>query len=115
VDEGFEFVRYAERLAASQPSFDALASALAEPPNLIDTTLERLALQAVEHHQPTLVLLSVPFPGSVYAAFRIAQCIKRAHPHIRIGLGGGLCQHRAARAERRARVRPCGFRHAGWR
>ena len=32
VDEGFEFVRYAERLAASQPSFDALAEALAQPP-----------------------------------------------------------------------------------
>ncbi|PUE30605.1 radical SAM protein [Limnohabitans sp. Jir72] len=90
VDEGFEFVRYAERLAASQPSFDALAQALAEPPNLIDSTLERLALQAVERHQPTLVLLSVPFPGSVYAAFRTAQCIKRAHPHIRIALGGGF-------------------------
>jgi radical SAM superfamily enzyme YgiQ (UPF0313 family) len=49
-----------------------------------------LALQAIERHQPTLVLLSVPFPGSVYAAFRIAQCIKRAHPHIRIALGGGF-------------------------
>jgi len=90
VDEGFEFVRYAERLAASQPSFDALAEALAQPPNLIDTTLERLALQAIERHQPQLVLLSVPFPGSVYAAFRIAQCIKRFHPAIRIGLGGGF-------------------------
>ena len=90
VDEGFEFVRYAERLAASQPSFDALAKALSESPNLIDSTLERLALDAIERHQPQLVLLSVPFPGSVYAAFRVAQCIKRAHPHIRIGLGGGF-------------------------
>ena len=90
VDEGFEFVRYAERLAASQPSFDALAKALAQPPNLIDVTLERLALAAMERHQPTLVLLSVPFPGSVYAAFRIAQCIRQVHPHIRIALGGGF-------------------------
>jgi hypothetical protein len=90
VDEGFEFVRYAERLAASQPSFEALAEALAKPPNLIDATLERLAMLAIERHQPTLVLLSVPFPGSVYAAFRIAQCIKRAHPSIRIALGGGF-------------------------
>ncbi|MEY4695507.1 MAG: hypothetical protein RLZZ95_1956, partial [Pseudomonadota bacterium] len=90
VDEGFEFVRYAERLAASQPHFDALAEALARPPHLIDTTLEDLALQAMARHQPQLVLLSVPFPGSVYAAFRIAQCIKRAHPEVRIGLGGGF-------------------------
>jgi hypothetical protein len=90
VDEGFEFVRYAERLAASQPSFDALAQALAQAPHFIDATLERLALQAIDTHQPTLVLLSVPFPGSVYSAFRIAQCIKRVHPHIRIALGGGF-------------------------
>ncbi len=90
VDEGFEFVRYAERLAASQPSFDALAEALAQPPHLIDAVLERLALQAIDKHQPTLVLLSVPFPGSVYSAFRIAQCIKRAHPLVHIAMGGGF-------------------------
>ncbi len=90
VDEGFEFVRYAERLADSQPSFDALAEALAQPPHLIDAVLERLALQAIDKHQPTLVLLSVPFPGSVYSAFRIAQCIKRAHPHVHIAMGGGF-------------------------
>ena len=57
---------------------------------MIDATLERLTLQAIDKHQPTLVLLSVPFPGSVYSAFRIAQCIKRAHPHIRIAMGGGF-------------------------
>ena len=90
VDEGFEFVRYAERLAASQPSFDALAEALAQPPHLIDAVLERLALQAIDKHQPTLVLLSVPFPGSMYSAFRIAQCIKRAHPLVHIAMGGGF-------------------------
>jgi hypothetical protein len=36
------------------------------------------------------VLLSVPFPGSVYAAFRIAQAIKAAHPAIVTVLGGGF-------------------------
>ncbi|MFM7705175.1 MAG: B12-binding domain-containing radical SAM protein, partial [Rubrivivax sp.] len=37
----------------------------------------------------TLVLVSVPFPGAVYAAFRIAQAIKARHPHIVTALGGG--------------------------
>lgn len=32
VDARFEFVRYAEQLATSQPSFDPLAAALAAPP-----------------------------------------------------------------------------------
>jgi radical SAM superfamily enzyme YgiQ (UPF0313 family) len=90
VDERFEFVRYAESLASSQPSFDPLAAALAAPPTLVDELLSDLTLAAIHRHQPTLVLLSVPFPGSVYAALRIAQTIKSHNPHIRIALGGGF-------------------------
>ncbi len=90
VDSRFAFVRYAEKLAASEPTFDPLAAALAAPPNLIDRILSKLTLAAIEQHQPALVLVSTPFPGSVYAAFRIAQTIKRHHPHIVCKLGGGF-------------------------
>ncbi len=90
VDPRFEFVRYAESLAGSQPTFDPLADALAAPPNLVDDTLQALTLEAVAHHAPTVVLLSVPFPGAVYAAFRIAQTIKTQHPQIVTVLGGGF-------------------------
>ena len=90
VDPRFEFVRYGESLAASQPSFDPLAAALAAPMNLVDQTLHRLTLAALERHRPTLVLLSVPFPGAVYAAFRIAQAIKAHDPSIVTALGGGF-------------------------
>ncbi|MBM3386633.1 MAG: radical SAM protein [Betaproteobacteria bacterium] len=89
-DPRFEFVRYAESLAAAQASFEPLAQALAAPPNLVDQTLAELTIATLAEHQPQLVLLSVPFPGSVYAALRIAQTIKRHHPEIRIGLGGGF-------------------------
>ncbi|NBQ06516.1 MAG: radical SAM protein [Betaproteobacteria bacterium] len=90
VDSRFEFVRYGESLAGSQATFEPLANALAAPLTLMDETLQALTLKAIEQHQPSLVLLSVPFPGAVYAAFRIAQCIKRHHPHIHIALGGGF-------------------------
>jgi len=90
VDSRFEFVRYAEQLAGSQATFDPLAQALAAAPTLVDDTLHALTLDVIAKHQPQLVLLSVPFPGAVYAAFRIAQTIKAHHPHIRIGLGGGF-------------------------
>ncbi|HSV71628.1 MAG TPA: radical SAM protein [Methylibium sp.] len=90
VDPRFEFVRYAESLAASQPSFEPLAQALAAPPTLVDRTLQRLALAAVDEHRPDVLLLSVPFPGAVYGAFRIAQALKAAHPALRIALGGGF-------------------------
>jgi hypothetical protein len=89
VDPRFEFVRYAERLAMSQPSFEPLAEALAAAPNLVDRTLQRLTLAAMTRHAPTVVLVSVPFPGAVYAAFRIAQTIKQHQPSIVTVLGGG--------------------------
>ncbi|MDZ4186820.1 MAG: radical SAM protein, partial [Hydrogenophaga sp.] len=90
VDERFEFVRYAESLASSQPTFDPLAHALAAPPTLVDDLLRDLTLAAIARHKPQLVLLSVPFPGSVYAAFRIAQTIKAHHPATTVALGGGF-------------------------
>ncbi len=90
IDPRFEFVRYAESLAASQASFEPLAKALAAPSNLIDDTLARLTLEALTEHQPTVVLISVPFPGSVYAAFRIAQSVKAHDPKIVTLLGGGF-------------------------
>jgi hypothetical protein len=89
IDERFEFVRYGESLAGSQPSFEPLASALAAPPNLMDDVLRDLALAAVAQHTPQLLLLSVPFPGAMYAALRIAQTVRAHHPQIKIALGGG--------------------------
>ena len=89
VDDRFEFVRYAESLASSQPTFTPLSDALKAVPTLMDLHLQVLTSQAVERHRPNLVLLSVPFPGAMYAALRIAQFIKRAFPEIKIALGGG--------------------------
>ena len=89
VDGRFEFVRYAESLASSQPSFEPLAAALAAPTTLIDDLLSELTLQTVAQHQPKLVLLSVPFPGSVYAALRMGQTIKTTYPEVKVALGGG--------------------------
>lgn len=89
VDPRFEFVRYAEQLAASQPHFDPLAQALAAPPNLVDRTLQDLTRAALERHRPDVLLLSVPFPGAAYGALRIAQAVRAAAPGCRIVLGGG--------------------------
>ena len=90
VDARFEFVRYAESLAQSQASFEPLAEALAAPLNLVDRCLQALTLAAIERHRPSVVLVSVPFPGAVYAAFRIAQTIKAQDPTIVTVLGGGF-------------------------
>lgn len=89
VDGRFAFVRYAESLAQSQPTFDPLNDALTAPLNLVDRTLRDLTLAALARHAPRIVLLSVPFPGSVYAAFRIAQTVKAHDASIVTVLGGG--------------------------
>ena len=90
VDPRFEFVRYAEKLATAQPHFDPLAEALAAPPHLLDRTLAALTAEALERHRPQLLLLSVPFPGAVYGALRIAQAAKALRPDLPIVLGGGF-------------------------
>ncbi len=89
VDPRFEFVRYAESLARSQPTFEPLARALAAAPTLVDSTLESLTVAAVERSRAGIVLLSAPFPGSVYAAFSMAGAIKVHDPNIVTVLGGG--------------------------
>ena len=91
IDPRFEFVRYAESLAASQPTFDQLHAALSAPHNLVDSRLHALTLETLAQHRPTLVLITAPFPGNVYGAFRIAQSIKQTLPSVVTVLGGGYC------------------------
>lgn len=52
VDPRSEFVRYAESLAQSQPTFEPLARALAAPPTLVDTRLAALTREAIAKHTP---------------------------------------------------------------
>jgi radical SAM superfamily enzyme YgiQ (UPF0313 family) len=91
IDPRFEFVRYAESLASSQPTFDHLHAALNSPRTLVDESLHELTLEALSKHQPTLVLITAPFPGNVYGAFRVAQTLKQTYPRIVTVLGGGYC------------------------
>src|ERR1700691_1047500 len=91
LDPRFEFVRYAESLAASQPTFDQLQTALSAPHNLVDASLHALTLETLAQYRPNLVLITAPFPGHVYGAFRIAQTTKQNHPSIVTVLGGGYC------------------------
>ncbi len=85
----FDLARYGERLAVSAPSFDPLEAALNAPPNLVDRWIDRIALELARQHRPGLVGFSLPFPGTVYAAFRMARVFKQQRPSVSIVLGGG--------------------------
>ncbi|HWE27428.1 MAG TPA: radical SAM protein [Polyangia bacterium] len=89
IDARFELSRYGERLAASAPTFDPLRQALEGPPTLVDTILDEITRELLAEHRPELVGLTVPFPGNVYGAFRIARALKAAAPATRVALGGG--------------------------
>ena len=89
VDGRFELARYAESLAASAPTFDPLARALRRPPSLVDRQIDALADAAFERHAPEAVGLTVPFPGTVYGALRLARRLKALRPGLPVIWGGG--------------------------
>ncbi|EOR92743.1 : hypothetical protein [Arcticibacter svalbardensis MN12-7] len=90
IDPNFGFSRYAERLGRSANSFDELYDALNQEYTYMDEILIKILELKIDTIQPKLLLISVPFPGNLYAAFRCAQYVKRTHPEIRIAMGGGF-------------------------
>ena len=90
VDENFGFSRYAERLGRSANSFDELYSELQNETTHIDKITLKILEERVREIQPNLVLISVPFPGNLYSAFRCAQYIKSNYPSVKIAMGGGF-------------------------
>jgi radical SAM superfamily enzyme YgiQ (UPF0313 family) len=85
----FALSRYAEHIARSASSFDGLLSSLERAPSLTDQFMLDALWKHMNHVKPNLVGLSVPFPGNLYGAFRIARALKERHSDIVIALGGG--------------------------
>ncbi len=90
VDEHFGFSRYAEKLARSANSFDELYTALQQPPTYIDAIMLNLLAQKIAAVQPSVVALSVPFPGNLYTSLRCGQWIKQHFPPVKVVMGGGF-------------------------
>lgn len=90
VDDHFGFSRYAERLGRSANSFDELHLALQQPLTFVDEILIELLQKKIIELNPKFIAISVPFPGNLYAAFRIAQYVKKHFPNIKICMGGGF-------------------------
>jgi radical SAM superfamily enzyme YgiQ (UPF0313 family) len=89
IDPHFGFSRYAERLAISAATFDELETALSAPESIVDSLMLGILDKRIKQTNPSLVALSVPFPGNLYAALRCGKWIKQHHPSIRIAMGGG--------------------------
>ena len=90
IDENFGFSRYAERLGRSANSFDEMYAYLQNELTYIDAISLQILEERIKEIQPKLVLISVPFPGNLYSAFRCAQFLKKQFQEIKISMGGGF-------------------------
>jgi hypothetical protein len=90
VDENFGFSRYAERLGRSANTFDELYNQLHQDKTFIDRIAIEIFKQNIDKNLPKLIAFSVPFPGNLYSAFRLAQYVKSNYPNTKCALGGGF-------------------------
>ena len=89
LDDRFEMARYAESLATTG-DFESLRRALYGRRRLTDRWIDQLAEAAWRRHRPRVVGVTVPFPGALYGALRIARRMKALDPRIATVLGGGF-------------------------
>jgi radical SAM superfamily enzyme YgiQ (UPF0313 family) len=85
----FALSRYAEHIVRSASSFDQIAKALTAPPSLTDHWLLEAFWEHFKRVNPSLVGLSIPFPGNLYGGFLIAKAVKQRYPELPVAIGGG--------------------------
>ena len=92
VDPEFSLSRYGEKLAASQPTFDPLLNRLmndSKKDSIIDRYLKAIVVKKLEEQKPDVILITIPFPGCMLGALKIAQFAREWNSKIKIGIGGG--------------------------
>ncbi len=89
VDPHFGFSRYAERLGESATHFDELYQELNAPNTFIDDLALQILEQKIIDEKPSIVGISVPFPGNLYSGLKCGQFIKSKYPDVKVFMGGG--------------------------
>ena len=101
IDPNFELAKYGEKLTSCQPSLDALWNAVHSEPSVIDQMMlenfrarveKEIAANSVDlknADSPLVIGWSVPFPGNLYAAARMAAFTRKNFPDSITLLGGG--------------------------
>lgn len=89
IDPAFGLSRYEEQLAVSLPTFDPLLARLQAPPTLVDDAIDAIAGELWAAHQPGFIGITVPFPGCLYGALRLARRLRQLGPGLPVALGGG--------------------------
>lgn len=89
VDPNFGFARYGEKLAAATTSFADVRRALDGPRTLVTDMIDGITAALSRRHRPGVVGFTVPFPGTLVGALRMARQFKRMNPDVVTVLGGG--------------------------
>ena len=90
IDVNFGLSRYAEKIGRSAHSFDEMQLALENEYSFVDKILIERLNDYIVKNNPSLVAISVPFPGNLFAAFRCAQFIKNNFSAVKVAMGGGF-------------------------
>lgn len=85
----FGLARYHERIALTATSFAPIRAELERAPNLVDELLLDAFAELFGHHRPDVVAFTVPFPGNLYGALRLARWVKAHYPTVPTLMGGG--------------------------
>lgn len=91
IDSDFELSRYGEKLCSSQADFSPIEDKVKNSSTLVDKFLGELVEEYQAEISPDVVGLSVPFPGNLLGALRIAKSFKNLNSKAQILMGGGYC------------------------
>lgn len=88
-DRNFALIRYAEHLATSTSTFDSVEENLSSP--ILENFLNPLIKEKIpEITEQTLVLVSIPFPGTFESALYTAKYLRNTYgDKITVAMGGG--------------------------
>ena len=90
IDPRFELSRYGEKLASSAATLRSARRRARRAADAGRPTARRPGARAAcAPHAPDVVGLTVPFPGNLYGALRIARVAKAQRPAAKVVLGGG--------------------------
>ena len=88
LDDLFSLSRYGEQLSIDASGFDSLAHRLESSGTFVERIIDGLAKRYFEENGPDLVGLTVPFPGNLYGALRLARAFKKISD-VPVAIGGG--------------------------
>lgn len=88
VDDDFGFSRYAEKIALALTSYSPLQRRLKKR-TILDEWISEVTRDFLIKFQPDVIGLSVPFPGNLLGALRIAETTKKEFPQVKVLMGGG--------------------------